>query len=224
MLCIQCFSLLSFAVDDIRDMLTPCFHMCVFFFSSRRRHTRLVSDWSSDVCSSDLGFFNGDNAIFADLVHHVRDQTTDFSIGSGVGCNGSDLFLGVDLDRVLLEFGNNGLGGELDAALEQHRVVTGFKGLETVVHDGVAQNGGGGSTVPGAVSALLGGFFEQLRAHVLERIFELDFLCDGNTIVGDGGGTELAVNRYIAALWAEGCRNCVRNNVHAVLELAAGFF
>ena len=27
----------------------------VFFFSSRRRHTRLVSDWSSDVCSSDLG-------------------------------------------------------------------------------------------------------------------------------------------------------------------------
>src|SRR5438046_6485438 len=24
------------------------------FFSSRRRHTRLVNDWSSDVCSSDL--------------------------------------------------------------------------------------------------------------------------------------------------------------------------
>src|SRR5256885_6957751 len=32
--------------------------MCVgcdrFFFSSRRRHTRLQGDWSSDVCSSDL--------------------------------------------------------------------------------------------------------------------------------------------------------------------------
>src|SRR5438093_9974498 len=27
-----------------------------FFFSSRRRYTRLVSDWSSDVCSSDLRF------------------------------------------------------------------------------------------------------------------------------------------------------------------------
>ena len=27
----------------------------VFFFSSRRRHTRLRRDWSSDVCSSDLG-------------------------------------------------------------------------------------------------------------------------------------------------------------------------
>src|SRR5690606_39905358 len=28
----------------------------VFFFSSRRRHTRFSRDWSSDVCSSDLSF------------------------------------------------------------------------------------------------------------------------------------------------------------------------
>src|SRR5205814_7245770 len=35
-----------------------CLHLCLFFFffffSSRRRHTRCLSDWSSDVCSSDL--------------------------------------------------------------------------------------------------------------------------------------------------------------------------
>src|SRR6266571_4983283 len=30
----------------------PC---CVFFFSSIRRHTSVTCDWSSDVCSSDLG-------------------------------------------------------------------------------------------------------------------------------------------------------------------------
>src|SRR6266480_5446672 len=30
--------------------------MSMFFFSSRRRHTRLTCDWSSDVCSSDLAF------------------------------------------------------------------------------------------------------------------------------------------------------------------------
>src|SRR5690348_18475582 len=28
--------------------------MKIFFFSSRRRHTRWTGDWSSDVCSSDL--------------------------------------------------------------------------------------------------------------------------------------------------------------------------
>src|SRR5256885_12589925 len=32
-----------------------------FFFSSRRRHTRLQGDWSSDVCSSDLAFEVSDN-------------------------------------------------------------------------------------------------------------------------------------------------------------------
>src|SRR5262245_66016908 len=33
--------------------------MLFFFFSSRRRHTRCLSDWSSDVCSSDLKFAGG---------------------------------------------------------------------------------------------------------------------------------------------------------------------
>src|SRR5437868_7169561 len=31
----------------------------IFFFSSRRRHTRSKRDWSSDVCSSDLFFTSG---------------------------------------------------------------------------------------------------------------------------------------------------------------------
>src|SRR3712207_7293872 len=35
------------------------FNMLVFFFSSRRRHTRYWRDWSSDVCSSDLLVFFG---------------------------------------------------------------------------------------------------------------------------------------------------------------------
>src|SRR5258706_7509833 len=42
------------AEDGIRDWSVTGVQTCVFFFSSRRRHTRLVSDWSSDVCSSDL--------------------------------------------------------------------------------------------------------------------------------------------------------------------------
>src|SRR5256885_5963777 len=34
--------------------------MVIFFFSSRRRHTRLQGDWSSDVCSSDLSGLSRD--------------------------------------------------------------------------------------------------------------------------------------------------------------------
>src|SRR5438034_11559557 len=35
-------------------MIMPAVLTFVFFFSSRRRHTRSLCDWSSDVCSSDL--------------------------------------------------------------------------------------------------------------------------------------------------------------------------
>src|SRR5256885_11843342 len=37
----------------------------IFFFSSRRRHTRLQGDWSSDVCSSDLYPYRGPKKLFA---------------------------------------------------------------------------------------------------------------------------------------------------------------
>src|SRR3712207_6848026 len=46
---------------------------CVFFFSSRRRHTRYWRDWSSDVCSSDLRLFSEltyDEQAFRNLLVH----------------------------------------------------------------------------------------------------------------------------------------------------------
>src|SRR5437899_6364497 len=59
-----------------------------FFFSSRRRHTRCLSDWSSDVCSSDLpnvtwvdvkvGDFNGDGML--DIIGRVQ-QTGQWWVG-----------------------------------------------------------------------------------------------------------------------------------------------
>src|SRR5437764_2079212 len=37
--------------SEVRDPWVT--RMVAFFFSSRRRHTRYIGDWSSDVCSSD---------------------------------------------------------------------------------------------------------------------------------------------------------------------------
>src|SRR5256885_7821781 len=45
-----------------------------FFFSSRRRHTRLQGDWSSDVCSSDLGGADAVARIVADKVGKILGQ------------------------------------------------------------------------------------------------------------------------------------------------------
>src|SRR5256886_10583143 len=41
---------------DMQDWLRSSLSRVeILFFSSRRRHTRFDCDWSSDVCSSDLG-------------------------------------------------------------------------------------------------------------------------------------------------------------------------
>src|SRR5690625_5848625 len=49
-----------------------------FFFSSRRRHTRWPRDWSSDVCSSDLGdtTINLDAREANEISAEVPKQTT----------------------------------------------------------------------------------------------------------------------------------------------------
>src|SRR5690606_40115925 len=45
---------------------------CLFFFSSRRRHTRFSRDWSSDVCSSDLEPFS--QGAVADLIVVLQES------------------------------------------------------------------------------------------------------------------------------------------------------
>src|SRR5258706_16463363 len=55
-----------------------------FFFSSRRRHTRLVSDWSSDVCSSDLMSQELFRTAYA-FIGHLRGG---LALATIVGCAG----------------------------------------------------------------------------------------------------------------------------------------
>src|SRR3712207_7867053 len=56
--------------------------MALFFFSSRRRHTRYWRDWSSDVCSSDLNVggrnYSGSNSFFLQL--HTVDKGYDLPV------------------------------------------------------------------------------------------------------------------------------------------------
>src|SRR6266496_5544487 len=64
-------------------MYRECGFCFFFFFSSRRRHTRSLRDWSSDVCSSDLTamvncrIFPGEdpNDVKAELEKIVSDPT-----------------------------------------------------------------------------------------------------------------------------------------------------
>ena len=85
-----------------------------------------------------------------------------------------------------------------------------------------AQDGGGGGAVAGDVGGLGGDFLHHLGAHVLVGVFELDFLGDGDAVLGDGGRAELLVEDDVAALGAEGDLDGVGELVHALEQGLAG--
>src|SRR2546430_10280833 len=60
-------------------MLQTC-----FFFSSRRRHTRFDCDWSSDVCSSDLGVAAGVAVLGLALAAWSHDPVPDAQGGGTI--------------------------------------------------------------------------------------------------------------------------------------------
>src|SRR6266853_6690752 len=55
-------------------LLLRMYVICVFFFffASRRRHTRFDCDWSSDVCSSDLGLMKFERMPFLAMVKEAK--------------------------------------------------------------------------------------------------------------------------------------------------------
>src|SRR5688572_12538523 len=66
-------------------------YLIIFFFSSRRRHTRFDCDWSSDVCSSDLlsADFFGDRLKLIKEILPTAAQVTALSNPNNPGHGGS---------------------------------------------------------------------------------------------------------------------------------------
>src|SRR3712207_8690109 len=65
----------------------------MFFFSSRRRHTRYWRDWSSDVCSSDLGGFFND----PDFQKRLQDMAEQMSSAQNLAWADNAIKLAVDM-------------------------------------------------------------------------------------------------------------------------------
>src|SRR6266542_2209334 len=85
----------------------------LFFFSSRRRHTRCYRDWSSDVCSSDL---DGDGTL--DPTFGAGGKVlTDLG---GAGRYDGAYAVAVEPDGKILAAGFSDAGGSTDFALVRY--------------------------------------------------------------------------------------------------------
>src|SRR6266496_421034 len=73
------------------------YNIFFFFFSSRRRHTRSLRDWSSDVCSSDLGdLASRGGKVFVACRSADKGRATAAEITAATG-NDAVVFLPLDL-------------------------------------------------------------------------------------------------------------------------------
>ena len=91
---------------------------------------------------------------------------------------------------------------------------------QTFADDRLREHRRGGRAVAGDVVGLGSDFLDELRAHVLERVGQLDFLGDRHAVVGDRRRTELLVEDDVAALRSERHLDGVGEDVGAALERA----
>ncbi len=167
-------------------------------------------------------FFNGDDAFFTDAVHGFSDDAADGLVRvGGDGAYLSDgLGVGAGLGQVF-QLGNDAGGGFVDTALEIHRVHAGSNGLQTFGDDGLSQYGGSGGTVTSVVIGAGGNVFNQLRAHVFELVFQLDFLGNGNAVFGDQRRAEAALDQHVTTLRTQSSFYRIGQRVDAVQHLVA---
>src|SRR5271154_5820058 len=171
-----------------------------------------------------LGFFHGDDAVLADFLHRTGNDVADVLVV--IGADGADLSDHVALD-VLVQTANfldGHFDGLFDAALQSRGAGSGRNRLHAFAEDSLGQYGGGGGAIAGYVGSLGRNFTDHLRAHVLERILQLDFLGDGDAVLGDDRRAELLFDHRIAALGAEGDFNCVSELINAAQDRLARIF
>mmetsp|Transcript_4375 Transcript_4375/g.10447 ORF Transcript_4375/g.10447 Transcript_4375/m.10447 type:complete len:332 (+) Transcript_4375:816-1811(+) len=152
-----------------------------------------------------LSILDGDDALLADALHGVRNERPDLHVR--IGRDGADLrnlLLGGDGPADVGEGVDDGVDGELDAPSEVERIHPGRDGLAALGVDGPGEDGGGGRSVAGNVVGLAGDALDELGAHVLELVLEVDRLGDRDAVLGDLGGAVGLGDDGVAALGAEG--------------------
>ncbi len=169
-----------------------------------------------------LGLLDRDDAVLADLVHGFGDDLADGLVV--VGRDGADLgdHLAADLAAQLLDVLDDLFDGLVDPLLDEDGVAAGGHVLDAFLVDGLGQDGGRGRAVARHVGGLGSDFLDQLGAHVLPGILELDFLGHRDAVLGAGGGAELLVKDDVLAAGAERRLDHVAEDIDASQEALPG--
>ena len=160
--------------------------------------------------------FHRDDAFVADLLHRLGDHVADRLVAiGGDRADLGDLLGRRDLLGSLVDVLDDCGHGDVDPALQVHRVHAGGDELQALLHDRGGEHCRGRRAVAGEIVGLRGDFAHHLRAHVLELVGKLDLLGDGDAVFGDARRSVGLVENDVAAFRAERHLHGVVENVDA---------
>ncbi len=170
-----------------------------------------------------LRLFHRDHALVADLLHRGRDDLADGAVAirrdrADLG----DLVIRGDLLRIGLEIGDDGGDGEIDAALQIHRIEAGGNRFGAFANDRGGEDGRRRRAVAGDVILLGSDFADELGAEIFEPVGKFDFLGDRHAVLADARRAEGLLDDDVAALGTERDLNGIGEDFDAAQQPVAG--
>ena len=171
---------------------------------------------------SGLGLLNGNHAVSGYLFHSLSNQFANHLVCSGNSCHTGDIIAAADCLALCLNTGHSRVHSGLNTILHYHGVSTGSHILHAFAYQRLGQQCSGGGTVTGIIVSLGRNFLYQLSAHVLKGLLQLNFFCNGYTVVGNQRCAVLFVQHHIAPLGTKGNFNSIGQLVNTRLQRLAG--
>ena len=133
-----------------------------------------------------LRLLDRNDALVADFLHRLRDHLADFALAIGRDrADLRDLFVRRDLLRTLFDVLDDRGHGDVDTALQVHRVHAGRDRLGSLAHDRLGQKGRSRGSVARLIAGLRGDLAHHLGAHILEFVGQFDLFGDSNAVFGN---------------------------------------
>ena len=164
-------------------------------------------------------FLDGHDPFSTDAIKRLGDRLADPLVLLGRDRRHvHQIVVSLDLPSAAPQLVHDHFGRVFDAAAQQHRVGSLLERLHPLPHDRLGQQRGGGRPVAGQVGGLVGDLADELRAHVLQRVGQLDLTRDRDTVVGDRRRAGESLEHDVAALGAERDLDRVGQLIHALLQ------
>ena len=186
-----------------------------------RREHAVLDDDALDEAHGHAGLvalLDVDDALGADLLQRLGDDDPMPAVLLGGDRRHLDEVRALDRARHALQLRDDLLDTRLDAGAQEHRVRALVEREHAFAHDRLREQRRRRRAVAGLVGRLVGDLADELRAHVLVLVGELDLTRDRHAVVGDRRRSRQALQYDVAPLRAQGHLDRVGQLVHACLQ------